>query len=201
MLGVFIGMKKLSEIEKKDSRIKWTKVDPLTVQKLKMAIIARKKADRLPIWLTIYIGMILNSFAFLVLGIFLLLAKERNTPYWISGVFISAFAIFYLVVIISIIREKNHIYIKKQSDIWIFRAKCAEAFEGTTTSSMPKLSSSNSGRTAYYAWFNKGGDRFRIEISKLELDSRPVGEEYIFYKFNDRRGNQWMGIPTKHVDI
>ena len=187
-VGGFMGTRRFSKVEEKNSRIKWAKADPITKQKLSVAI--NKYSHGLVSARVARVLVFIPSIVLLVLLIiFLSKVKNSNTPLVVFIIFFVTLTFFTIFFLIESIKFRPYLYPERQHDIWIFRARC----EGRSTFGQGS-------DEVYFATFQKGGGHISIRISGYEYDSNPIGTEYIFYKFNDRCGNQWAAIEETKLD-
>jgi len=217
-IGDFMRMRHFGEVEEKNSRIKWEKADPVTKQKLSAAI-NKYSFDSVPIKVVRVLVFTPGLFILVPLIIFLSQIKNSDTPLVVSIIVYASLAFFAIVFLNIYIKFRPYLYPERQPDIWIFQAKCdgREAWgrnDGPAEREMyerqPDIwifqakcdgryacvgrNGEDFEREVYFANFQKAGGRMRIKISEHEYESNPIGEKYIFYKFNDRCGNRWAAI-------
>lgn len=172
-----------SRREEKDSRIKWEKVDSTMVPILLSAINQKSK----PSIIGMVFAIIPFSFVAMFIAFYFLILKKENPSL--------LFSLFYLIVCVILLIIFSLVFIKpflfpiKKQDIWIFHAKCTDV-----TFYRPN-------NNHYFAFFQQGGDHISIRITAHECKNKlPVGKEYIFYKFNNKRGNLWKAITAEMVN-
>ena len=186
-IGGFMRMRHFGEVEEKNSRIKWEKADPVTKQKLSAAI-NKYSFDSVPIKVVRVLVFTPGLFILVPLIIFLSQIKNSDTPLVVSIIVYASLAFFAIVFLNIYIKFRPYLYPERQPDIWIFQAKCDGRY------ACVGRNGEDFEREVYFANFQKAGGRMRIKISEHEYESNPIGEKYIFYKFNDRCGNRWAAI-------
>jgi|GEM_PF-1659267 len=192
-----MGTRYFSRVEAKDSRIKWEKADAATCDKL-LAVIRNDVSGfaRCTVFAPIFVPIGL-------LALFLFAAVRVTPPLVFSVSYVCGGVAFFLLLLVNRIRELPYLYPEKQRNIWIFRAKCADI---TAFSRARQYSSDGSFTESFdrflqnHACFQKGGMHIAIPLPEGECGSDLVGKEYVFYKFNERRGNRWVAVPAVLID-
>lgn len=171
--------------EEKDSNIEWEKLNSQMVPKLLMVINKKLKPEPVEIVFGFFIlFFVLNFIAF-----YIMLIITEKPPVYFSFLFLGI--CFSFIVILFLAFVKPFIFPIKKSDIWIFRSKCTSvSIYHSGTNSRP------------YAYFNIGKEKnIMIKIKRIEsIKKEPVGKEYIFYKFNDRKKSPWRAVSLKEFN-
>lgn len=189
-----MGTRHFSPVEEKNSRIRWEVADADIAPRLAAAInknshgLINAKAARVIVFIP---GLILLAITAGFVRLFV-----RNFERLFQGVEIYIYLFFALAIVFfgvfllrRYIKFRPYLYPERQQTIWIFRAKCSDTHISGMTSDQ-----------SYYANFQKGGGHICIRLQWSEYQANPVGEEYIFFKFNDRTGNRWAAIAAKKLD-
>lgn len=184
-----MGTRRFHSVEQKDSRIKWERADAETTRKIILAL----KKNRYGLWVRLLTGFPFVIFLALLLGFLVKIFRNPDLIDTASMIFSAfCFTIIFVVYLVRYIKLRPYLYLERQSGIWIFRAKCADI----------NIILRNSGRERrYYAYFQKGGIHISIPIRQSVHKANPKGEEYIFYKFNNRTGNRWAALAAHELDL
>ena len=171
--------------EPKDSRIVWEKADPGTAERLRAAI-RRSSAFGHPLGRILTLPLLLFPLFFLA---FYFLGLKDEAPLAFSVVFITVPLIFIGVFIYGYLEQVPSLHQRQHPEIWTFGAKCV-----TIRNYAP------SHRDECIAEFHKGGKKIYLRLYGDEYKFEPVGKEYIFYKFNEQRGNRWRAVRAELLE-
>lgn len=176
-----MGTRSIVFYEPKDSRIKWEKADDDLAKKIISASNYNlNKFNR------ILIFRIFPAFFTLLCGAFFsLIMLKSGIPIW---AIICILALF-LLVSFKVFYSESFLSNKKR-EVWVFKAKCTDV-----SVYMPGKNSYDS------AYFQKGGIFIGIHITAYECSNKiPCEKMYIFYKFNDKKGNIFRAVMQDKIE-
>lgn len=184
-----MGTRRFYSIEEENSRIKWEKADKATAKKLRSAIknpqIYKLKSTR-----GIGPSIIFLIFPILLLLFYLFLIAESQ-PFYMHIVVVCAVSFFFFTYLITryLKTPPRPRFNLENYDIWIKRAKCTDIFTSGIGSD-----------EQYFAAFNIGRVHVSLRLYRFQYKANPVGEEYIFFKFNNKHGNPWQAVSTNDIE-
>lgn len=183
-----MGTRRFTSIEEKDSRVKWEKADVLTAEKLKAAIKSRQIYTLRSVRGSGVSSIFLVFPVLLLLFYFFVIAETQ--PFYVHIIVVSALSIFFFGYLIRFIKHPPRPSFNfKNRDIWIKRAKCNDLFISGTGSDKK-----------YLAAFQMGTVHVCLRMRLFQYQVNPVGEEYIFFKFNKQYGNTWEAVSAVDVE-
>jgi len=169
--------------EGKNSRIEWEKADTVFAEKLRAAI--RRDSAFGTLFGRIVVGaMVLFPLLFVV---FFLVELRKSAPFYFAIPFLSVPGFFIGIFLFGALMQVPFLHRKVYPNIWIFHSKCVQ------------YTRTNSPRGVDTAAFHKSGQKIYVALHGEGYKFDPVGKDYIFYKFNDRRGNRWQVVQAAKV--
>ena len=178
-------LKQYGRAEKDDSQIKWEKADPTTAEKLRA--VSRRQSMHGGVWGWVIISL----FGIISVRLFLFLFFELKAPLYFAVPVMTVSLIFIGIFLFSVLMQNPGLHRKMYPNVWIFHSKC-----GSIINYIPSQRSIGTGMGV----FHKGGQKIYLDVSGDGYKSDPVGKDYIFYKFNERRGNAWQAVQADKLD-
>ena len=171
------------KFEGKGSRIVWEKADAAMTESI-LAAIRESTALSNALGRFIFAGVFMFPLSMLI---FFFVELSKDAPIGFAVIFVGGLLLILGLMVWGILEQIPAFQRKVHPEIWYFYSKCVIVRKNQNRDQIGE--------------FHKGGGKIYLRLWHDQRAESPVGKDYIFYKFNDRRGNRWRVVPAEKPRI